>query len=283
MSIKVTVKIQDAENRIISLEVEETMTFRDFMKNLLASNVIDPIKASYLETTTGVIYPPSAKFLEFPEREFNLKYGFPPDPPTFHQLGIFVIDGSGSMKQGQTKKGEEPSKAVGDAVKSVIERLKKSNKSNCFEIAVIAFGDSAVNVQQAEKVGAINTDQSFEPTDYFNGKMGSESTNISAGLKEAYYLTNSFLTNKKDSLSHTVSIIILTDGMCHHANETREIAATLREVKDVVLSSCHLETGITEPGAVSLLTEISDNYESVYDEETIRNFFIASTLRFPKG
>jgi uncharacterized protein YegL len=283
MSIKVTVNLQEPESRVIEIEVEDNMTLRDFMKKLNGSNIIDSTRASYLETKTGILCLPGSKFSEFQEREFNFIYGFPPEPPAVRQLGIFLIDGSGSMKIGRTNKNEEPSKAVEAAVRGVIERLKNSNKRNCFEIAVVAFGDSSILIQQPSPVNSINLAQCFEATEFFNEKQGSDSTNISAGLIEASRLINNFFDDKKDTLPRSASVVILSDGMCHHANETIKIANTLKQMQNVVVNACHLETNISEPAAVSLLKDISSNYETVYDEVSIRSFFIASTLRFPKG
>jgi hypothetical protein len=63
----------------------------------------------------------------------------PTVPQTFHQLGILVLDGSGSMSEltdGKISKAD----AVNMGVRELLTRLVSSKNSKDFSIAVVKFG-----------------------------------------------------------------------------------------------------------------------------------------------
>lgn len=276
----ITIQVHIKESgKNITVGVEESMSIMVFMQQLRNKELIDVFKPYYLKTKAGTIYPPSTLFRNISEKEFVLVQDIPPQPPSFYQLGIFVLDGSASMVFGKTKANEQPSIAVDGAMKKVIEFFKKSSKHECFSFAAVAFGDNAKTILSPQTVSSIDETRSFVATEVFNNGEGSKTTNISAGLALASELAKDFFQNKKGNLIHRVVVILLTDGMCHHEKQTRETAALLKGIGSLEICSCHLETDVLEPGAETLLKEISNQYETVYSESTIRNFFINSTSR----
>jgi uncharacterized protein YegL len=273
--IKILIEHKEQAERL-KLEIGDSMTIQEVMQYLRNKKIIDLCKPYYLRTKENNIYPPTKKFNEFKEREFDLIQDSPPPAKAFNQLGIFVIDGSASMKEGLLPDKTLPSDAVNKAVQNSIKRFKNSSKKNCYSFAVVAFGDEAKTIQKPENVTNIDDQKSFEPTGFFNNGDGSKSTNIAAGLFIANDLANEFLKNKEGTLIHKVMIVLLSDGMCHHANETRAIAEELKKTPNVEINSCHLETNLVEDGAAELLKSISNRYETVYTEGTIRDCFISS-------
>jgi len=278
-----TVQVFNKESgKKIVIGVDETTTILAFMQQLRNKGLIDINKPYYLTTADGTFCAPAASFQQLREREFDIYQGIL-RLPTFLQLGIFVIDGSGSMLEGTVAGHSLPSHAVNDAMKKTILNFKNSSKRECFSFSVVAFGDEARVILTPQKVEDINAAQSFIATDLFNDKKGSESTNIASGLAIAVEQAKYFLANKKGNLIHRVVVVVLTDGMCHHEEETRSLADQLKLIPNLEICSCHFETGVNETGAVNLLKDISHNYETVYDEETIRDFFIHSTQRTNHG
>lgn len=263
----------------MKIEVEDGMMIQTLMQTFRTKGLIDVSSPYHLKSHSinGEIYPAKTMFRDIKEKEFILVSGPPPPSPAFLQLGIFVIDGSGSMTEGTVSDGIlQPNTAVDQAMKSLILHFQKSSKNECFSFSAVAFGDTAHIMLTPTKVKDISPSKSFLATNYFNGGNGSLSTNISSGLIVAEELAQKFLDNKRGGLIHEVVIVVLTDGICHHQAETRAVAARLKQILNVKLFSCHLETGLSKAVAVTLLKDISNKYETVYNEATIRDFFIAS-------
>lgn len=275
----IQIKILNQEtNQELPVNVEEITTVGRLLQKLITEKFIDANKPYYLESLLGNILSPLTAFRDIKERSFRLIQDMPPAPCAFSQLGIFVIDGSLSMRQGSISTGELPVEAVNHALQKTIIRFQQSKKRNCFSFAVIAFGDNAKVILKPESVASINQKLTFTATDYFNNGAGSDTTNISSGLSLAAELVENFFKNKTSGIIHRVVVVILTDGMCHHEQKTRMAASTLKQMPELTICACHLETGANEKEAITLLKDISNNYETVYDEETIRGFFEHSIL-----
>jgi uncharacterized protein YegL len=201
-------------------------------------------------------------------------------PSAFHQLGIFVIDGSGSMT-GKTSGSLTKADAVNMAVKETLSRFKASRKKDCFSFAVVAFGDQAKTIAPTQKGSEIDDYADYNPLQYFDNGTGSSSTNISSGLSEALKIGNDFFSNKTSSVPHKVAIVVLSDGMCHQEQRTREVAGQLKQNPNIQIFCCCLEElGQSLPEAEALLKEVASNpitgYKTVYDKEAIRGFFVNS-------
>jgi hypothetical protein len=267
----------------MKIAIDENMKIQSFLQELRNLGEIESGKPYYLKTAKGVIPSPVTTFREFNETEFILVQDAPPPPKAFNQLGIFVIDGSASMKEGMVKGNMLSSDAVNLAMQNTFKLFKDSRTRACYSFAIVAFGDTAKTILTPANIVDIDASQSFDPTLSFNNGSGSESTNIAAGLSIAYALADDFLKRKEGNLIHKVAIVILSDGMCHHEMETKAIAEKLKQLPGLEINCCHLESNIVEPAATELLKEIATHYEAVYSEDTIRGFFINSTSRNNRG
>lgn len=279
-----TITVHDTESgKKMTIAVDENMKVQSFMQELRNLGKIDIVKPYYLKTSKGIIPSPVSLFRELRENEFTLVQDTPPPPKPFNQLGIFVIDGSASMKQGVVKGNINSSDAVDQALQNTLKLFQDSRKRDCYSFAIVAFGESGKIILPPAKIAAINATQSFDPTLSYNNGLGSDSTNIASGLSIALELAEDFFKKKEGNLIHKVAIVILSDGMCHHEEETKAIAEKLKLIPGLEINCCHLESNIVEPGAVALLKEISTHYKAVYSEDTIRGFFIDSTSRNNRG
>jgi uncharacterized protein with von Willebrand factor type A (vWA) domain len=201
-------------------------------------------------------------------------------PQSFHQLGIFVIDGSGSMT-GKTTSNLSKAEAVNLAVRETFTRFKVSRKKDCFSFAVVAFGDHAKAVGQRQKGTDIDDYADYNPLQYFDNGTGSSSTNIASGLEEALRIANDFFANKESSVPHKAAIVVLTDGMCHHEADTRRVADQIKQNPNIQIFCCCLEElGQSYGEEENLLKYVATNqvtgYKTVYDKDTIRGFFVSS-------
>jgi hypothetical protein len=267
----------------MTIGIDENMKIQTLMQELINSGVLEVGKPCYLKTAEGVVLSPLTTIREIKEKEFILVHDIPPPAKAFNQLGIFVIDGSASMKEGVVKGDIPSSDAVNQALSNTIKLFKDSRKRACYKFAVVVFGDRARTILPPKNIVEIDENQSFDPTCFFNNGRGSESTNIASGLAIAYELAGNFLQNKEGNLIHKVAVVVLSDGMCHHEQETKAIAEKLKKLPGVEINCCHLESNIVEAGAATLLRTIATHYEAVYSETTIRSFFINSTSRNNRG
>jgi uncharacterized protein YegL len=212
------------------------------------------------------------------DNEFSI--GEIQSPQSFHQLGIFVIDGSGSMTE-KTTGSLTKAEAVNLAVKETLTRFKVSRKKNCFSFSVVAFGDQAKVATNIQKATDIDDYADYNPLQYFNNGTGSSSTNIASGLTEALEIANIFINTKESNVPHKVAIVLLTDGMCNYEKETKRIADEIKQYPGIQIFCCCLEgIGDSKPDAMTLLQYIATNpstgYRTVYDKDTIRGFFVNS-------
>jgi uncharacterized protein YegL len=260
-----------------TLEIDESITISAFMRQIKNMELISPERICHLRTTSGKIHPSSEIFRNILDREFELVLGFPPLKAAIEQLGIFVIDGSGSMLDGHVDQSTTFVDAVKIAIKETIKRFKESKKIEYFLFAVIAFGNEAIKALDITAVVDIDPNLEFISTDYFENGAGSSSTHISTGLSLALELASSFVQNPDAVVSRKVEVVLLTDGICHTPEKTKLVAKELKKNPAFRLHSCHLTTNELDNEVVALLKEISYTYAIVYDKGTIRDFFIAST------
>lgn len=195
-------------------------------------------------------------------------------PIAKQQLGIFVIDGSGSMIE-NTNGGTTKAQAVNMAVKETLDKFKKSRKKNWFYFSVVAFGETAKTILPIQPVASIDTHANYDPLRHFGGQ-----TFIGSGLSEALNIANNFLNNKTNNVPHSVIIIVLSDGECLKSAATEEIGKKIKGNAQIRTYSCLVETlGKQDANAISLLKKIAtstDCFQTVYDKDTIRDFFVHS-------
>ena len=209
--------------------------------------------------------------------ETGLVINKPEVPQTFHQLGILVPDGSGSMggtgRQGLTKAQE-----VEMGMKEMFSRFDASRVKNNFSFACVKF-DTTANTSLQPTL--------FKDLDYFNedfnplnGKGGG--THIFDGLNEAKKLAENFLNNApKDGVKHSVVILLMSDGMCFEPETSKSIANQIKTESNIDIACAYLaEVGVNDNEASdtkNLMQELATDpvsyYATVYDGETLRKFF----------
>lgn len=199
-------------------------------------------------------------------------------PQQFHQLGIFVLDGSGSMKEltnGNIKKKD----AVNMAIRDLLTRFKVSDERNNFSFGVVTFDFSATVHTTACPLDNIDENGDYDPM-----KKHGSGTHIHSGLDEAKKITTDFLSNPTSGVQHSVIILLLSDGECHQPDKTREAANAIKNMNNVTICTTFLSrTGKNNTEAESLMKEIASDpimgFKKVYDSETLRNFFVSSISR----
>jgi von Willebrand factor type A domain len=289
----IKVKFKHPDGKTFSTDIEETIEVGRFISQLKSKQILNSDLTYSLRTESGVDVPETALFRLYAEKSFIISEFtngsmatrgdedddfLPPTTATFYQLGIFVIDGSGSMHEKVTSNMKR-TEAVDIALRATLAKFKISRKKECFLFTTVAFGDTAQQVSDIEKAENCVTSADYTPTNFFNNGHGSGSTNIYAGLSKAYDIAKNFLNNRRSKVLHKVSMVVLSDGMCHHESHTKSIADTIKQLPNVEIFCCHLQGGEPDAKAQNLLKSVAsspNHYKTVTDENTIRSFFISS-------
>ena len=141
----------------------------------------------------------------------------------FKQLGILVLDGSGSM-HGLTKERVEKADAVTKSVRSLFQRFKDSSSKENFCFAIVNYDSKAIRRLDITEVNNLDVNADYNPT-----KGLGNTTSIAAGLEEAEKIADSFLNKReKGGVGRSVVIVVMTDGLDMTEEKTIEVANRLK-------------------------------------------------------
>jgi Mg-chelatase subunit ChlD len=208
-----------------------------------------------------------------------LRVGKIETPKQFAQLGILVMDGSESMNEpaaGNITKAQ----ATNNAIRELFTRFKVSRVARNFTFAIVTFDDKAKIRLQPTDVGSLDDNGDYDPT-----KGHGDGTCIYRALEEAERLANDFLANAPEGgVPHSVVILVMSDGLCSDPQLTKQAADRIKKgpygSKVTICSTLFATIGNADPAGEQLLREIATDpvigYKTVYDAETLRNFFIRS-------
>jgi uncharacterized protein YegL len=207
----------------------------------------------------------------------------PVAPPTWRQLGVLVLDGSGSM--GSPAAGDARSEvqlptrskaaAVDAAVRKLLSRLHASGRAANFVLAFVAFSDRVTDERPARDILDIPATDSFDPM-----SKGTGGTAIHVGLEAAQRIVEQFFRDETESgLPVSACVVVLSDGETGAPMSTIDAANRLKELPNTSLAACFFATkGQTSQRADLLESLVSEPrlYQDVYDAEALRKFFHAS-------
>lgn len=196
-------------------------------------------------------------------------------PQSFHQLGIFVLDGSGSMTE-LAADGLTKAQAVSSAVRDLFTRFKVSRQKSNFSFAVVAFDQDAGVRLGVTAAGDVDDNADYDP---LAGRGGG--TFIGSGLEAARTLADTFLAQARADIPASVVIVVMSDGMCGDPAGTLAAAGKVKQRERVRLCATYFaRVGQSDPAAQETLKKIATDpvggYKTVYDAESLRAFFIAS-------
>lgn len=152
-------------------------------------------------------------------------------PRLFYQLVVFVIDGSGSMK-GEGISGKTKGEEVGEAITSIIERLKKSKNKESFDVAILSYSEDVATILSPTPVTEIDASVNFNPCDFVKNYK----TFIEPALGQAEEFIDKYLEQHKNKNSQAL-LIILSDGALHDYKLAYETTNNLKHKERVTISS----------------------------------------------
>lgn len=204
----------------------------------------------------------------------NAPAGTPIIPRFFHQLGILVLDGSGSMTE-KAAMNSTKTREVNAAVMDLFNRINVSRVKQNFSFACIKFDETAtVSLPPTSFDFNALMNENYDPT---IGKGGG--TQIFEALNEAKKLAENFLNNAPaDGVPHKVLILLMSDGMCFQPQTTIAVANSLKSNPKIQIACAYFGTvGENDTDAQKVLKDVSTDpatyFTTVYDGEALRAFF----------
>lgn len=206
-----------------------------------------------------------------------LEVGRMTSPKQYEVLAQLLADGSGSMTDlavGKISKAD----AVNQACRNLFTRFRVSRVVDNFTFSVIHFDDHA-EVRLAPTPAALVDDNAdYNP---LHGHGGG--TNIYAALELAEKQASEFLAEQPDGgVPRSVVVVVLSDFMCSDPQRTQAIADRIKNSWNgaIKIATAFFATlGQNDPAGEQLLHSLASDpmlAKTVYDAETLRNFFTAS-------
>ena len=197
----------------------------------------------------------------------------------FEQLGILVLDGSGSMADiGETSKSKADE--VNTAVRGLISRLAHSRLRDNFLLAVITF-DTKVDENRVPPTPVTTLDE-FGDYNSLHGHGGG--TNIGDALDKAATVAKSFLGSQQ-SFPRTAVIVIMSDGQNTGGQDPVTVADSIKKGGQPITLCCAAYGMNSDVDALTLQKIATDaaGYVRAYDPERLRKFFEASVSKLRAG
>jgi uncharacterized protein YegL len=198
---------------------------------------------------------------------------------TFHQLGILILDGSGSMATiGDGNRAIADN--VNQAVREFLGYFKGSSIANNFSIAVITFDNNSKIHTPITELTKIDDFADYNPMSGHGG-----GTYIGGALQTAEQLAIEFLKSPEStSIPYDVRFIVMSDSGCQLPEKTKEVAEKIKQ-NDRIMICSSLFADRNKVGdldvkeAKTVLADIasaSNLYKTAYGENDLRQFFISS-------
>jgi uncharacterized protein YegL len=204
----------------------------------------------------------------------NAPAGTPVIPRYFHQLGILVLDGSGSMTA-KAAMNSTKAKEVNAAVMELFNRINASRVKQNFSFACIKFDETAtISLQPTTFDFNQLMNENYDPTVSKGG-----GTQIFEALNQAKTLAERFLNDAPaDGVPHKVLILLMSDGLCFQPQTTISVAGSLKSNPKIQIACAYFGSiGENDADAQKVLKEVSTDgvtyYTTVYDGEALRAFF----------
>lgn len=206
----------------------------------------------------------------------------PPKPSvSYKQLGILVLDGSGSMVT-KTKELTTKAEAVSKSVTEFFDMMKVSRINNHFCFAVVDFDKKAYR-----KLGVTETENIDTRADYNPVHVKGGVTYLYSGLEEAERIADEFL-GSSDKGTRSVVVVIMTDGLDMNEGKAKETADRMKEKYGEglkITASCFGTRDISDSDRTKIMaflkTIVTDETMCLETSsaEELRSFFIRSVSR----
>ncbi len=242
-------------------------------KNVVTAKEIEKVYNGIFDGACPICgYTPKAVPTKAPKGDFSVSK---------KQLGILVLDGSGSMVT-VTQELITKAEAVSNSVSEFFETMKSSSISNHFCFAVIDFDEESylrLGITETEDINAYD--------DYNPVREAGKRTYLYTGLEETEKIADEFL-NAGDKDTRSVVVVVMTDGLDMNEEKAKTTANRMKEKygnKLKITASCFGTRDLKESDKNhimnflnTIVTDKSLCLETSSAKE-LRSFFIASVSR----
>ena len=200
----------------------------------------------------------------------------------YKQLGVLLLDGSGSMKM-NTPELITKAEAVSKSVSEFFEKMKQSTISNHFCFAIVNFAKTSQRMLDITETDKLDTNAKYNPV---IDETGIE-TYLYTGLEEAEKIIKPFMEAKDDCI-RSVVLVIMTDGMDMDMDKAKTTMRQLKETygdKLTVTASFFNTMGLRENEKKKIMDFLGElvtdpsKCRKITSGEELRTFFIASMTR----
>jgi len=199
----------------------------------------------------------------------------PTAPKAAEQLGILVLDGSGSMNDPDAHGRGTKAEAVGKAVQELVGRLQKSSRKQDFWLALIAFDNNVEIRLQPTPVTDIDV-SGMRANPYLGG-----STAIGDAFYAAGQMADDFLSKKVD-LPRSVVIMLMSDGQSNTGRDPRSVANDIKKKwssDKLNVVSVAYGTDADKETLKAMVTDKERDFCETDQPEKLRDFFLGSIVR----
>lgn len=201
---------------------------------------------------------------------------------SWYQLGVLVIDGSGSMTLPYA--GDEEASLGGGAVRTkaeaaeealqkFVERMIKSHNAPNFGLSFVFFNDRVTHERKPTKVKELDANAPYNPTAY-----GIGGTAIHSGLDAAASMVEEFMRDGASlEIPLSAVVVVMSDGEEQDDPvKVKQAADRIKALPKTDLTSCLFATKGQPAVGETLLQEITSGpefYQRAYSTEQLRKFF----------
>ncbi len=190
----------------------------------------------------------------------------------FEQLGILVLDGSGSM-QSPGVSNQPKAEEVNQAVRGLISRLKNSRRRENFSLAVITYDHRVTRDRlPPTPITEVNETADYNPLTNHGGQ-----TAIGDALEAGSEVAEGFLENQT-SIPRSVVIIVMSDSQNNSGKDPVAVAERMKNSgKRITLCAAGYgkERDLDEYTLKRLVSE-PHGYRFTMNTNELRDFFEAS-------
>lgn len=200
------------------------------------------------------------------------RIGLITETKAFEQLGILVLDGSGSM--GERGASDQPKvEEINQAVRGLMTRLRGSQKRENFYLAVVTY-DHRVN---SERLPPTPVTQVDDTADYNPLKGHNGETAIGDALAAAHTVAETFLAGQ-ESASRSVVIVVMSDGQNNRGADPVAVAERIKQSgqRITVCAAGYGKDRSLDEGTLKRLVSEPQHYKFTMNTNDLRDFFEAS-------
>jgi len=189
------------------------------------------------------------------------------------QLGILVLDGSGSMTE-PGRSGQSKGLEVQSAVRDLISRLQVSTRAPQFFLAIVTYCN-LIRTRLSPTAVDEKCEPHCDPLGDYDPTVGhGGATAIGDALLAARQVGEEFLA-QQGPYPRQVVIVLMSDGGQCHGSDPRQVVQQIKSNDRITIATCAFGNDADEELMKDLATDLG-KYLHAYNLKQLRDFFLAT-------